>query len=283
MSENRQSIEPLRDEIIRYYERGGEVGRLTSGIGLLELSRTKELTERFLPPAPAVIVDVGGGPGVYACWLAKKGYEVHLVDAMALHVEQAQQASLRQPETPLASCRVGDARRLEYADSFAHVVLLYGPLYHLLKKGMRLEALRECWRILRTGGLLSAVGISRFASMHVGLVRWWIDDRDFQVMVRNELADGQHRPPENWPGLFTAAYFHHPDELRQEVVEAGFVHEATFAVEGSGWLAPNVEERCQVPDQRAALMEAIRWTEREPSILGMSPHIMVMARKQRDT
>lgn len=282
MSENSQSNKLLREEINRYYEQGGEVARLTTGIGLLELARTKQLTRRFLPPPPAVIMDVGGGPGIYACWLARKGYEVHLVDAIALHVEQALQASLRQPDTPLASCRVGDARRLEYADSLAHVVLLYGPLYHLLEKRHRLEALRECRRMLQTGGLLLAVGISRFASMHVGLVRGWIDDPDFQVMVRSELVDGQHRPPQNWPGLFTTAHYHHPDELLQEVVEAGFVHEAILAVEGAGWMVPEIEERCQDPDQRATLLKAVSWTESEPSILGISPHIMVVARKQRD-
>jgi 2-polyprenyl-3-methyl-5-hydroxy-6-metoxy-1,4-benzoquinol methylase len=32
---------------------------------------------------------VGGGAGVYALPLAKQGYEVHLIDAVDLHFEQA--------------------------------------------------------------------------------------------------------------------------------------------------------------------------------------------------
>jgi 2-polyprenyl-3-methyl-5-hydroxy-6-metoxy-1,4-benzoquinol methylase len=43
---------------------------------------------RYLPPPPAVIFDVGGGPGVYARCLARQGYEVHLIDAHPVHVEQ---------------------------------------------------------------------------------------------------------------------------------------------------------------------------------------------------
>ena len=39
------------------------------GIGPLELVRTRELIARYLPFPPAVVFDVGGGPGVYSCWL----------------------------------------------------------------------------------------------------------------------------------------------------------------------------------------------------------------------
>jgi len=180
MSEENQSFEPLDEDIIRYYDQSGESARLSAGIGLLELDRTRILIERFLPDPPAVIADV------------------------TLHVEQARQASLEQPQAPLASCKVGDARQLDYVDALADAVLLLGPLYHLPGKRQRLAALRECWRIMRPGGILLAVGISCFASLHVGLVRSWIDDPDFQTMVRGELADGQHLPPASRPGLFRA-------------------------------------------------------------------------------
>jgi hypothetical protein len=48
---------------------------------------------RFLPASPAVILDIGGGPGGHACWLARHGYEVHLLDLSPLHVEMATVAS----------------------------------------------------------------------------------------------------------------------------------------------------------------------------------------------
>ena len=279
MSTDKYNREPLSVDVVEYYNQGNEVTRLTAGIGPLEHARIKELIQRFMPQAPAVIVDVGGGPGIYACWLARMGYEVHLVDAVALHVEQAQQASLRQPDVPLASCRLGDARQLEFGDAIADGVLLQGPLYHLTKQPDRVAALKECWRILRPGGVLLAVGISRFASLHVGLDRWWMDDAEFQAMVRSELADGRHDPPANWPGLFTRAYFHHPNELKQEISLAGFEHQATLAVQGPGWLVPDFEKRWKEPSQREALLMAVRWVEDEPTLLGVSPHLMAVANK----
>ena len=71
-----------------FYDRGDERDRLSTW-SWLEFARTKELLLRHLPPAPARVLDVGGGPGAYAVWLAELGYDVHLVDPVPLHVEQA--------------------------------------------------------------------------------------------------------------------------------------------------------------------------------------------------
>ena len=40
----------------------------------LELLRTRELLQRQLPSPLAVVLDVGGGTGVHAAWLAGRGY-----------------------------------------------------------------------------------------------------------------------------------------------------------------------------------------------------------------
>lgn len=51
--------------------------------------RTLELLERWLPPAPARVLDIGGGPGRYVAWLAERGYTVQLLDPVPKHVRQA--------------------------------------------------------------------------------------------------------------------------------------------------------------------------------------------------
>ena len=138
-----------------YYDRGTEEGRLADS-GRLEFLRTRELLARFLPAPPVTVLDVGGAAGAYALPLAAEGYEVHLVDPVALHVEQALAASAAQPDAPLASAVVGDARALPFDDESADVVLLLGPLYHLTEAADRTRALREARRALRPGGLLAA-------------------------------------------------------------------------------------------------------------------------------
>lgn len=279
MSDSSRPESSLSYEILSHYESSNEAQRLSSGAGQLELGRTQELVKRFLPPAPAVIFDVGGGSGVYACWLAKQGYEVHLIDPVPLHIEQTRQASQNQPDHPLASVALGDARQLDRPDASVDAVLLFGPLYHLTERHERVAALREAHRILRNGGLVLAVGISRFASTLDGLFRGLLDDPEFVGIVQRDLTDGQHRNPTNHPAYFTTAFFHHPEELKAEIEEAGLLCERTLAIEGPGWILQNFEEHWDDRERRERLLDALRWLEDEPSLIGVSAHIMVVARK----
>jgi len=157
--------ESIPREAEAYYNRGIEAGRLFRSHGLIEFARTQEIILRHLPSPPCTVLDVGGGPGAYACWLASLGHRVILVDAVPLHVEQARAASARQPHTPVSDCRQGDARHLDAADATARAVLLLGPLYHLTERPDRLRALREARRVLEPGGLLFAAAVSRYAPM----------------------------------------------------------------------------------------------------------------------
>jgi 2-polyprenyl-3-methyl-5-hydroxy-6-metoxy-1,4-benzoquinol methylase len=70
-------------ELRAHYELGEERDRLAAGHGVLEFVRTTEIVLRYLPPAPARVADVGGGPGRYALWLAELGYEVEHRDLIS--------------------------------------------------------------------------------------------------------------------------------------------------------------------------------------------------------
>ena len=152
---------PVDRDVLAYYERYEEQGRLGRGLGALEFARMQDLIVRFLAPPPGVVLDVGGGSGRYACWFAARGYEVHLVDPVPKLVEQARAASAAQPDSPLASTVVGDARSLPHGPDSADAVLLMGPLYHLQAREQRLTALREAHRVLKPDGILVAKAINR--------------------------------------------------------------------------------------------------------------------------
>jgi 2-polyprenyl-3-methyl-5-hydroxy-6-metoxy-1,4-benzoquinol methylase len=107
-------------EIADYYARGLERDRLTAGRARVEFIRMWEVLQRCLPAAPVTVLDVGGGAGAYAIPLAAAGYQVHLIDPVALHVEQAAAAS-RNAASPLASVSIGDAHDLQTADGSADV------------------------------------------------------------------------------------------------------------------------------------------------------------------
>lgn len=271
-------------EILGYYDAGKERDRLADGRGRLERLRTQELLIRHLPPPPAVVLDVGGGPGAYSCWLAARGYEVHLVDPVPLHVPQALQATATGGGCPLAGAHVGDARRLERPSASADAVMLMGPLYHLTEHDDRIRALKEAKRIVRPGGTVFAVGISRFTSLFDGLSTGFLDDPAFARIVDRDLHDGQHRNPDDHPGYFTTAFFHHPDELQAEVAKAGLSVVELVGIEGPGWWLPReFADWWDDAARRERLLAAVRAVEREPSVLGMGPHLMVVARREPDS
>jgi len=220
---------------------------------------------------------VGGGPGAYAVRLARLGYAVHLVDALPLHVDQAWRAAGEQGAA-LAGYRVGDARRLDFPGQTADGVLLLEPLYHLTARADRLQALAEARRVLRAGGVVCAAGISCFASSLDGLFRGYLRDPQFAAIVARDLQDGQHRNPANHPAYFTTAFFHHPEELAQEVAEAGFSLEGLFGIEGPGWLLPDLASFWNDEQAAQVLLAALRALETEPSLLGLSAHLLAVGR-----
>jgi len=278
MAKTRKFVVPR--ELLSHYGSVDENRRLASGPGALERVRTQDIIRRYAPEPPAAVLDVGGGPGAYACWLAREGYRVHLLDPVPLHVEQAEQASAAQPDHPLASARVGDARALPYRDSVAEVALLLGPLYHLPEREARIRALREAWRTLKPGGMLLVAAISRFASILDGLARGLFDDPQFARIVERDLADGQHRNPTDHPDYFTTAYFHRVEELESEVRDAGFEYEATLSVEGPAWMLQDFKAQWEDVGRRERLLWAARMLEDEPSVVGASAHFLALARKR---
>jgi ubiquinone/menaquinone biosynthesis C-methylase UbiE len=265
-------------EMIHHYSQTDEDSRLQQGWFQLEFVRTQELILRSIQPAPATVLDVGGGSGVYSAWLASLRYEVHLIDPVPKHVDQALNRSARQ-ENRIASMRVGDARHLEESTGSFDTVLLLGPLYHLTDRKDRIASLEEAFRVLRPGGLVFTAAISRFASFFDSLRNGFFDEPAFAPILERDLAEGQHRNETGNPLYFTTAYFHRPGELARELIAAGFRVESVAAIEGPGWLAQDFDDLWTDQALRARLLESIRKVEREPSILGASPHIMAVGRK----
>jgi ubiquinone/menaquinone biosynthesis C-methylase UbiE len=270
-------IQTIASEILNYYAAGKEEERLAASLGRLERIRTWEILERHLPSPPCRVIDVGGGTGVYALPLASRGYRVHLVDPVPLHVGRAQELS-RASDTPLAGVEVGDARRLNVPDGSFDAVLMLGPLYHLLTQTDRVQALSEARRVLVRGGLLIAAYISRFASACDGIQEGALRDPRFAAIVEQDLTSGLHQNPTNRPEWFTTAYFHRPEEIAPEIAMAGLEFEGLFAVEGPGWMNQDLDRWLDDEDARDRLLRVVRRLETEPTLIGMSAHLIAVAR-----
>jgi ubiquinone/menaquinone biosynthesis C-methylase UbiE len=263
-----------RHEVVGHYESIREEDRISSGFRRLELLRVQEVLKRHLPPAPAQVLDVGGGTGIHASWLAERGDSVHVVDLIPRHVEK-----VRSELGVLGvTAEEGDARSLNVAGDSFDVVLIFGPMYHLTTVEDRQQVLREAVRAVRPGGLIAVGAINRFASLFDGLARGFLFDPDFRKIVAQDLADGQHRNPDDRPHWFTTAHFHEPEQLRGELERVGLDVVELVGLEGlAGWLS-TLGDKWETENGRETILYAARTVESTPSLLGLSAHLLAITR-----
>lgn len=265
----------LRRQVEDAYLDFDEGSRLEGALGSIEFLRTTELIEPYLE-AGATVADIGGGTGPYARWLLERGCRVVFRDLMPHHVE-AFLSSLDERQRAHVDAARGDAVHLDLPDNAVAHTLLLGPLYHLVERAGRLAALREAARITRTGGIVAAAAISRWAPRLHGDLVDRLSERHPEVPA--ELArveeTGWLRPLRD--GGFTA-YCHRPRELRDEIEEAGLSVERLVSVEGLAFALSDLEERLADPTARAAVLAAARALGEVPELLGVGPHLLAICR-----
>ncbi|MER7919415.1 MULTISPECIES: methyltransferase domain-containing protein [unclassified Streptomyces] len=261
----------LAPSVMRFYGEAADEGtRLrVSADGRIELLRTKELLRRFLPPAPARVLDVGGATGIHAEWLVADGYEVHLVDPVPRHVEQA---------AAVCPATLGDARSLDESDHSYDVVQLLGPLYHLPDPKDRQRALAEARRVVKPGGLVAAAAINRYASLFEHVTYAHLHKERMQASIsqilRTAVYDGERG--------FALAYFHRAEELAEELTGAGLTDVQVFGIEGPAWSLVKAAEQQPgegpTDDLIASALTAARLAEPYPELLAASSHLLAVGR-----
>jgi ubiquinone/menaquinone biosynthesis C-methylase UbiE len=230
----------------------------------------KELLDQFLPKPPSRIIDIGGGTGVYSCWLASLGHIVHLVDVVPRHVKEASGDGR-------FTASVADARALPVSDESYDVALLLGPLYHLPKLADRLQAMREARRVVREHGMIAAAFVCRAAAVLDGFVKGWIDNEGTLEIVREQLKDGFASSSQG--GFSAVSYFHWPSEIRDELASSGFEISRLFGVEGPGWMASDFDARWNTPEGRRIVLETARTVEEHSEYQVLSSHLLAFCHK----
>lgn len=267
----------ISSSIERFYNKASEEDRLSKGMGIFEFERIKYLIELHLKH-PSIIVDIGGGTGKYSEWLSKLRHQVYLVEPIDKHLTIAKERSGKLKNK--FHIIKGEARKLEFPNNFADVVILHGPLYHLQKEEDRLLAINEAKRVVKKGGIILGFGINFTASTLVGLLNGLIYKPTFLEMCKSELLTGIHNPPDTFPWLLAEAFYHKPSELKNEFLKCNLKVEKIYAVEGFIWLDSNYFSNMLDKEKKLVLKELLSITENEELLLSLSPHIMIAATKE---
>lgn len=165
--------------IERHYNKHKEELRLQRRHGQVEFAVTMHYLQQYLTPGCRVL-DIGAGTGHYTMELRRMGYEVDAVELVQRNID----VMLRQD--PTIPVRRADARELSFiADEQYDVVLLFGPLYHLMNEEEQLKALSEARRVLRTGGTM----LVAYLQNEYSIIQYCFDENRMADLVREGVVD----------------------------------------------------------------------------------------------
>lgn len=134
----------------KYYEKFCEEKRLGSRHGQVEFTTTMKYIHEYLKNyTNPKILEVGAGTGRYSCYLANEGYDVTAIELVKNNL-----GILKSKKTSVKAY-LGNAIDLSrFKDNSFDVILMLGPMYHLINKEDKLKALNEAKRVLTDKGII---------------------------------------------------------------------------------------------------------------------------------
>lgn len=241
----------------------------------IEFEITKRYMDTYIKGENLKIFDIGGGPGRYSFHLAQKGHEVSLLD-LSRHNIHVAKAKSRELGIWLEEYIKGNALDLSSHNPEEYdVILLMGPLYHLLEEKDRRRAVSEAMRLLKKGGLFIASFISCYGPLQDCLSWLELDgEKDDVDQLMSYLADGKNI---NAAGL-TNSYYTSVEEAKKLMKDHG-LEELVFAgVENI--IGCKEREILLKPEEELSKWLEIGWRlSQDEKLLGTSQHFLYIGKK----
>ncbi len=258
------------DRVEKFYdEKYHELERLQRH--RIEFDITKRYLDEYIVGENLDIFDIGGGPGRYSIYLAEKGHKVTLLDLSKKNIEVAKEKSAERGII-LEAYIHGNALELDKYEKTYDVILLMGPLYHLIEEVDRRKVVEDALKLLKPGGIIFASFISNYAPIQDYLKDLYPIESvdDLLGYLKNGVNDGESG--------FTTAYFFDYKEAKSLMNSFGLKELAFVGVENIlGSKENEINELDE--DEYNKWLEIYYQLGQDENLMGTSEHYLYIGRK----
>ena len=172
------------ENLIKYYNKFNEDKRLNTRHGQVEfitsMKYIKEYLKEFNNPK---ILDVGAGTGKYSINLANDGYDVTALELVKHNLKVIEKNSDK------VEVVQGNATNLsKFKDESFDIVLLFGPMYHLMTDEEKIKALSEAKRVTKKNGYI----LVQYFMNDYCIIRYGFKENNIINSINNNEIDNNY-------------------------------------------------------------------------------------------
>ena len=245
----------------------------------LEFEVTTDYLTGHLPES-GHILDVGGGGGRYAVWLAERGYDVTLVDVSEQQVRIAREKAQEHGVEDRVTTQRGDVRELGVDGRFDATLCLGGALSHVLDETERATAVSELRRVTHPTAPVFVSVMGLLASVTRMLRHAGKTDPDETELLPDLVATGDYDRElvERYGQELSVQPMHlfRVDEF-ETLLEREFAVETLAALEGP-FSQRRDEQELLTDTHKAAIRETLASLREDRSVVDHSAHMLAVCR-----
>lgn len=255
------------ENLVKYYNKFNEDKRLTRRHGIVEFNTTifyiKKYLKNYKNPK---ILDLGAGTGAYSIFLSDLGYDVYAVELVKHNL-----MTLKKKNSKVHSF-LGNALDLSrFQDNSFDIVLIFGPMYHLISEDEKIKCLNEARRILCDEGIIF---ISYYMNEY-GIITHGFKDNYIEDALKDGLVDEDFHILSKEDDLYS---FVRLEDINRYNEKAGFKRIEIIAQDGpSDYLRPIINKMDEETFQ--LFLQYHLKTCNKKELLGASSHVLDILRK----
>ena len=254
------------NELEKYYNKFNENKRLLSRHGQVEFFVATNYINKVIGDRKNLkMLDVGAGTGRYTFYYADKGHDVTAVEPVKKNLSFILNANKK------VVARQGNALNLKFDDNTFDIVLLFGPLYHLLSHEEKFKALAEAKRVTKSGGKI----ITMYLSNEYAIVMYALKEGHLMECIKNGKIDETFQTKTDEKDLYSYVRL---EEINALTSESGLIQEKIIGVDGAtDYIRPSIN-KLSAEEFEIYKKYQLSICERQ-ELLGASSHIMQILSK----